>query len=84
MNTQQKDQANHDTCRFFENEQGNSALEYAVMLGVIGVTLLPVVQTLGQTVSGIARGIADVLASAPETVPVSGSFNPAPDDPSSQ
>jgi len=82
VNTQQKDGANHDPCRFFENEEGNSALEYAVMLGVIGVTLLPVVQTLGQKVSGIARGIADVLASAP--VPDSGSLNPAPDDPSLQ
>jgi len=61
-------------------------MEYAVMSGLIGVTLLPVVQTLGQKVSGIARGIADVLASPSEPAPAPspGNFRPAPEDPSLQ
>lgn len=61
-------------------------MEYAFMLGLIGATLLPVVQTLGQKVSGITQGVANALASAPEPPPLPGPgiFNPAPEDPSLQ
>ncbi|MFN7734733.1 MAG: hypothetical protein ACK52S_22340 [Pirellula sp.] len=51
--------------RFYANDDGNSAMEYAVMLGVIGATLLPVVQTVGEKVSGIGSGLSDALASDP-------------------
>lgn len=72
--------------RFINRDDGSSAMEYAIMLGLIGMTLLPMVQALGQKVSSVARGVADVLSSAPEPAPLPnpGYFNPAPEDPSLQ
>jgi len=56
------------------------------MLSLIGATLVPVVQTLGQKVSGITQGVANALASAPEDAPLPnpGFFYPTPEDPSLQ
>ena len=56
------------------------------MLSLIGATLVPVVQTLGQKVSGITQGVANAFASAPEDAPLPnpGFFYPTPEDPSLQ
>jgi len=48
--------------RFFHDDDSNSAMEYAIMLGLIGVTLMPVVQSVGDKVSSIGRGLSDTLA----------------------
>lgn len=52
-----------NSLRLWNEEDGNSNLEYATMLSLIGVTLLPLVQDVGEKVNGISRGISDNLAS---------------------
>lgn len=86
MNTQQKTGSRRAGARLLKQDDGTSAMEYAVMLSLIGATLVPVVQTLGQKISGITQGVANALASAPEVAPLPnpGSFDPAPEDPSLQ
>ena len=85
MERKEKIGAKRGLRRFFENEEGSSAMEYATMLSLIGVTLLPVVQSLGEKVSGVSRKVADTFASAPEGPPLpSQSFSPAPVDPTLQ
>ena len=70
MDIQQKNRANRTFRRFLENEEGSSAMEYATMLSLIGVTLLPVVQSLGEKVSDLSRKVSDTFVSAPEAPPV--------------
>ena len=86
MFTPQKTGSRRASARFLKEDDGTSAMEYAVMLSLIGATLVPVVQTLGQKVSGITQGVADALASAPEDAPLPnpGFFYPTPEDPSLQ
>jgi Flp pilus assembly pilin Flp len=54
MDIRQVNRANRAFRRFLENEEGSSAMEYATMLSLIGVTLLPVVQSLGEKVSDLS------------------------------
>jgi Flp pilus assembly pilin Flp len=72
--------------RFINRDDGSSAMEYAIMLGLIGMTLLPMVQAVGQKISGVARSVTDGLSSATEPAPLPnpGFFNPAPEDTSTQ
>jgi|GEM_PF-3228506 len=69
MNTEQEVGSRRACSRFLKDVEANSALEYAIMLGLIGVTLLPMAQVVGQKISGIAQGVADVLSPAPELPP---------------
>ena len=87
MITQQKTGSMRYCPRFFKDDDGSSAMEYAVMLSLIGATLVPVVQTLGQGVSGITQCVANALASALEVAPRPGPGvvnPPVPEDPSLQ
>jgi Flp pilus assembly pilin Flp len=87
MDIQQKKRAKRAFRRFLKNEEGSSAMEYATMLGLIGVTLLPVVQTLGDKVSGVSREVSDVFSSATEGAPPPPpppKTTPAPEEPTFQ
>ena len=87
MDIQQKNNAKRVFRRFLENDEGNSAMEYATMLGMIGLTLLPVVQTLGNKLSGVSREVSDVFSSAPEGAPLPSpppKTTPAPEEPTFQ
>jgi Flp pilus assembly pilin Flp len=84
MDIQQKKRAKRAFRRFLKNEEGSSAMEYATMLGLIGVTLLPVVQTLGDKVSGVSREVSDVFSSAPEGAPLPSAIPPAAEEPTFQ
>lgn len=64
---------------FLKDEEGNSSLEYATMLSLIGVTLLPLVQAVGGKLSGINSSVADTLATSSTESSVSGnSFSATP------
>lgn len=52
--------------RFLESDEGTSTVEYAVLLGLIAVTLIPVVQGLGQTINGVNESISRSLGGASE------------------
>ncbi|MFN7625517.1 MAG: Flp family type IVb pilin, partial [Pirellula sp.] len=69
MFTPQKTGSRRASARFLKEDDGTSAMEYAVMLSLIGATLVPVVQTLGQKVSGITQGDAEALATPPHDAP---------------
>jgi Flp pilus assembly pilin Flp len=85
MDMQHKNRAMRSFRRFLENDVGSSSMEYATMLGVICATLFPVVQTLGEKVSGVSRKVADTFASAAEDPPLpKPPLLPAPEDPSLQ
>ena len=84
MDIQQKNIAKRVFRRFLENDEGNSAMEYATMLGMIGVTLLPVVQTLGDKVSGVSREVSDVFSSATEAPPLPSAIPSAAEEPTFQ
>jgi Flp pilus assembly pilin Flp len=80
MDMQHKNRAIRSFRRFLENDEGSSTMEYATMLGVICATLFPVVQSLGEKVSGVSRKVTDAFASAPEvSTALSQPFKPAPE-----
>jgi len=85
MDMQHKNRAIRSFRRFLENDEGSSTMEYATMLGVICATLFPVIQSLGEKVSGVSRKVADTFASAAEDPPLpTQPLLPAPEDPSLQ
>jgi Flp pilus assembly pilin Flp len=70
--------------RFFESQSGSASIEYAIMLGLIGVALVPVVHEVGQGVNSIAMAVAGTLVAAedsPSPVDESPIFKPAPETP---
>ncbi|MFN9419570.1 MAG: Flp family type IVb pilin [Pirellula sp.] len=85
MDMQHKNRAIRSFRRFLENDEGSSTMEYATMLGVICATLFPVIQSLGEKVSGVSRKVTDAFASAAEDPPLpTQPLLPAPEDPSLQ
>ena len=50
--------------RFFAEEDGATAVEYAVMVALIVVVALTAIQTLGQTVSDTFDSVANEIDSA--------------------
>lgn len=52
---------------FIENARGSTTVEYATLLGLIGATLLPVVQVLGQNSNSVNQEIANILVDAAAT-----------------
>lgn len=51
-------------CRFLANEDGPTAVEYAVMLALILVACITIVTSLGTTASGTFNTINDKLGTA--------------------
>ena len=47
--------------RFFKDESGASAAEYAVLLTLITVVLIAAVQTLGSAISTVFQAVSDTL-----------------------
>jgi Flp pilus assembly pilin Flp len=47
--------------RLSENQHGSATVEYAMLLGLIAATLLPVVQLLGVKVKSVNQTISDIL-----------------------
>ncbi|NTU43084.1 MAG: Flp family type IVb pilin [Nitrospirales bacterium] len=45
----------------FRNEEGASAVEYALIAGLIAVVIIGVVTLLGQNISGVFQAISDAL-----------------------
>jgi|688.fasta_scaffold113876_3 Flp pilus assembly pilin Flp len=83
--------------RLLVGNEASSAIEYATLLGLITVTLLPVVQVVGKSVMGIHESVAASMAGnagsvgskpTPETPPPppppDSGYDPAPEEPSSQ
>ena len=62
--------------RFLESDEGTSTVEYAVLLGLIAVTLIPVVQGLGQTINGVNESISRSLGGASEPASQEGPLPP--------
>ncbi len=50
--------------RFFAEEDGATAVEYAVMVALIVVVALTAIQTLGQQVSDTFQNVSDEISSA--------------------
>lgn len=70
--------------RLIESQSGSASIEYAIMLGLIGVALVPVVHEVGQGVNSIAMAVAGTLIAAensPSLVDESPIFKPAPETP---
>ncbi|MEA3386066.1 MAG: Flp family type IVb pilin [Thermodesulfobacteriota bacterium] len=49
--------------RFFKNEEGASAVEYALLVSLIAVAVIGAVTTLGETASETFSNAADKLGS---------------------
>ncbi|MFA5353856.1 MAG: Flp family type IVb pilin [Thermodesulfovibrionales bacterium] len=45
----------------FRNEEGASAVEYALIAGLIAVVIIAVVTTLGTTIQGVFQSIVTAL-----------------------
>lgn len=48
--------------RWLRNEEGASALEYALMAGLIAAAIMVTVQSLGGTINSVFKNISDTLA----------------------
>ena len=49
--------------RFLVSEDGPTAVEYAVMVGLIAVAIIAVVTSLGKSISGTFSTVSSTLAS---------------------
>ena len=62
--------------RFFQNEEGASAIEYAVIAGVLVVVLLAGIETFYGSVSAAFADIADKIGGATGTGDTGGDGTP--------
>jgi len=49
--------------KFFRDENGAAALEYGLVVALVGVALIVALQELGQTLASMYDNIGDALAS---------------------
>jgi pilus assembly protein Flp/PilA len=55
--------------KFWNDEQGLELSEYAIMIGLIAVTVIAIVTTLGGQISGIFTELSTKLSAAPGGAP---------------
>lgn len=48
--------------RFLDSDDASTAIEYAILIGLISVTLMPVVRVLAEKVRGVNESVASALA----------------------
>lgn len=52
--------------KFWKDEEGATAIEYALIAGLIAVVIIAALTTLGDQIGGMFNGIADKIKTANE------------------